>query len=67
MTEAERTEARACFGKFKRRVSFRGYRRAVWKRLNNYERAFALPVFFFGSALPLHRVYQLLHRKYQST
>lgn len=67
MTEAERTEARACFGEFERRVSFRGYRRAVWKRLNNYERAFALPVFLFGSALPLRRVYQLLHRKHQST
>ena len=35
MTEAERTEARACFGEFERRVSFRGYRQAVWKRLNN--------------------------------
>ena len=61
MTDEEKTKARQCFREFERHISFNGFRRAVWQRLNNYERAFATAYFLLGSALPLQGIYRLLH------
>ena len=48
MTDEEKTKARQCFREFERHISFNGFRRAVWQRLNNYERAFATAYFLLA-------------------
>lgn len=61
MSHTERDKAKQMFKQFERHVCFHGYKRQIYKRLNTYERCFALCYYTFGTTLHTGWIYRLMH------